>query len=86
MVKDWSLFYNWMELSRVSTELENYGATILPYELTSNAVKFDVWIAVRFILEKYGLWHYVENKESVIAAATVDGGELAWSSCNYLPE
>ncbi len=72
------LFYNRMELSRVSKELENYGATILPYELTSNAVKFDVRIADRFILEKYGLWHYVENKESVIAAATVDGGELAW--------
>ena len=72
------LFYNRMELSRLSKELEEYGATILPYQLTSNAVKFDIQPAVKFILERYGLWGYVENKESVIAAATVDGGELAW--------
>jgi hypothetical protein len=33
-------FYNRMELSCLSKVLEEYGSTILPYELTSNAVKF----------------------------------------------
>ncbi len=43
-----------------------------------NAIKFNIPYAVHCILERYGLWQYVENQESVIAAAKVDGGELAW--------
>ncbi len=49
-----------------------------PYRLTSKAVQFDVSTATCLILEKYGLWDYVENKQEVIVAATVDGGKLAW--------
>ncbi len=41
-------------------------------------MKFDVKTAVRWLLEKYGLWSYVERGDSVSTAATVDGGELAW--------
>jgi hypothetical protein len=72
------LFYNRMELSRLSRLLEQYGESILPFELTSNAIKFDLHAAVKFILQKYGLWDLVEQKQNVIVAATVDGGELAW--------
>jgi hypothetical protein len=72
------LFYSRMELGRLGRELEQYGEGILPFELTSNAVKFNILTAVHFILERYCLWDYVERKEEVITAATVDGGELAW--------
>ena len=58
--------------------LETYGSEILPFELTSNSVKFDLRRAVPWLLEKFGLWQYVERGELVTTAATVDGGELAW--------
>jgi hypothetical protein len=66
------------ELSRVSKLLENHGQQILPYELTSNAVKFDIKRAVPWLLRKFGLWEYVQRGEMVTTAATMDGGELAW--------
>ncbi len=72
------LFYNRMELSRLSRLLEQHGESILPFELTSNAIKFDLRAAVKFLLQKYGLWDLVAEKENVLVAATVDGGELAW--------
>jgi hypothetical protein len=49
----------------------------LQHKLTLNAIKFNIPYAVHFILERYGLWQYVEYQESVIAAAKVDGGKLA---------
>jgi hypothetical protein len=67
-----------MELSRFSRLLEQHGESILPFELTSNAIKFDLSAAVKFLLQKYGLWDLVAGKENVLVAATVDGGELAW--------
>jgi hypothetical protein len=33
---------------------------------------------VKWLLEKFGLWSYVEDKDIVTVAATVDAGELAW--------
>jgi hypothetical protein len=66
------------ELSRVSKLLENHGRQILPYEVSSNAVVFDIERAVPWLLEKFGLWEYVTSGEMVTVAATVDGGELAW--------
>ncbi len=33
---------------------------------------------MKWLLEQYGLWHYVANGEQVTVAATCDGGELAW--------
>ncbi len=59
--------------------LETYGSEILPFELTSNSVKFDLRRAVPWLLEKFDLWqYYVERGELVTTASTVDGGELAW--------
>jgi hypothetical protein len=66
------------ELSRLSKVLEDHAETLLPYEVTSNSVKFKLDRAVPWLLEKFGLWDYVERGEVVTAAATVDGGELAW--------
>jgi hypothetical protein len=51
---------------------------LLHYYHTSNAITFDVQIAVKWLLKKYGLWRYVHGGEMVTTAATVDGGELAW--------
>ncbi len=41
-------------------------------------MKFDVPTATTFLLKKYKLWNYVEYKQNVLLAATVDGGQLAW--------
>jgi hypothetical protein len=41
-------------------------------------VKLKIPTAICFNFERYGLWDYIERKEEVIAAATVDGGELTW--------
>jgi hypothetical protein len=72
------LFKSRQELSRLSKKLETYGSEILPFELTSNSIKFDLRRAVLWLLDKFGLWQYVERGELVTTAATVDGGELAW--------
>jgi hypothetical protein len=72
------LFKSRAELGRLSRKLENYATTLLPYVLTSNAITFDVQIAVKWLLKKYGLWRYVRRGKMVTTAATVDGGELAW--------
>ena len=58
--------------------MENYGKDFLPYELTDYSVKFCVKTAVKFLMEKYGLWERTMNKEIITMAATVDGGDLAW--------
>lgn len=72
------LFKSRQQLSRMSRLLEDHGGRIIPYQVTENAVKFDVKTAVKWLLEKYGLWSYVERGDTVSTAATVDGGELAW--------
>jgi len=66
------------ELSWLSKLLEDHGKTILPYQVTNNSVKFNLQCAVPWLLKKIGLWNYVREQELVTAAATVDGGELAW--------
>jgi hypothetical protein len=58
--------------------LESHGRKLLPYEVTSNSVKFDLRREVPWLLKKFGLWEFVERRELVTMAATVDGGELAW--------
>lgn len=58
--------------------LENNGCELLPYEISSKCVKFDLATAVLLLLEKFGLWKSVEKGELIAVAATVDGGELAW--------
>ena len=59
--------------------LEDYAGTIVPYEMTSNAVIFDVKTCVKSLLDQFSLWCHVERGEHIgTAAATVDGGELAW--------
>jgi len=72
------LFKNRQTLSRLSAQLEQYAGSILPYNITDNAVIFETKPAVRWLLQKYGLWDYVSNGENVQLAATVDGGELSW--------
>lgn len=72
------LFKSRQELSRLSKLLESHGGEILPYDLSSNSVKFDLRRAVPWLLDKFGLWSYVQRGELVTTAATVDGGELAW--------
>jgi hypothetical protein len=66
------------ELSRSSRKLEEHGAQFLPYTITENSVAFDVSHAVKFIMEKFGLWRYVENEDLITVAATVDEGDSAW--------
>jgi hypothetical protein len=72
------LFKSRQELSRLSKLLESHGAEILPYELSSNSVKFDLRRAVPWLLKQFKLWSHVQRGELVTTAATVDGGELAW--------
>jgi len=59
-------------------ELEAHGKKILPFELTTNSVKFNIPVAVKWLMEKHGLWDYVLDGDTVTMAATVDGGALAW--------
>ncbi len=42
------------------------------------SIKFDVHTAIKFLMEKHGLWQRVLDGQQVQMAATVDGGELAW--------
>jgi hypothetical protein len=69
------LFKSRQELRRLSWKLEEHGAQFLPYTITENSVAFDVNHAVKFILEKFGLWSYVENEDLITVVATVDGGD-----------
>jgi hypothetical protein len=72
------LYPSQFKLGRICRQLENYGKDFLPYELTDYSVKFCVKTAVKFLMEKYGLWERTMNKEIITMAATVDGGDLAW--------
>jgi len=72
------LFHNRQQLSRLSKMLEAHGKELLPYDVTSNSVKFDLTHAVPWLLKQFRSWEYVERGELVTVAATVDGGELAW--------
>ncbi len=67
-----------LDLSATTRQMETYGATILPYEISKTMVKVDVLTATKFLRKKYKLWDHVENGEEVLLAATVDGGQLAW--------
>jgi len=46
--------------------------------LNDNSVKFDVKHAIKFLLEKHGLWERTLNNQLVTMSATIDGGDLAW--------
>ena len=72
------LFQSRFQLTRLSRELETHAKTILPFELTTNSVKFNIPVAVKWLMEKHGLWNYVLSGDTVTMAATVDGGALAW--------
>ncbi len=72
------LFYSRHKLTKLCKMLEGYGKDLLPFTLTTNSVHFDVQTAVKFLLQKHGLWNNVINQERVLLAATVDGGDLAW--------
>ena len=72
------LFQSRFQLTRLSHELEAYAKTILPFDLTTNSVKFNIPVAVNWLMEKHGLWEYVLDGDTVTMAATVDGGALAW--------
>jgi len=66
------------KLSRLASELENYGKDFLPYIITKTSVQFDIKKCTTYLLKKFKLWDYVMAKEDVLLAATVDGGQLAW--------
>jgi hypothetical protein len=66
------------KLSRIARELESYDRALLPYELTSTSVRFDIKKATTYLLKKFKLWEHVINQENVLLAVTVDGGQLAW--------
>jgi len=67
------------KLGRLCRQLESYGAGILPYTITENSVKFNVRVAVEFLLKKHGLWEHVMSGNRTTVAATCDGGEITWS-------
>ncbi len=73
------LFQSRHKLGRLRRQLETFGHELLPFEITANSVKFDVERAIKFLLEKHGLWELVLQNSRVLMAATVDGGELPWS-------
>jgi uncharacterized protein CbrC (UPF0167 family) len=73
------LFASRHKLGRLCRQLETFGQNILPYQIFSNSVKFNVERAVQFLLERHGLWQAVLSEERVLLAATVDGGELSWN-------
>ena len=63
---------------KASKIIRSTWGKILPFELTTNSVKFNIHIAVKWLMEKHGLWDYVLDGDIVTMAATVDGGALAW--------
>jgi hypothetical protein len=74
------MFQSRAQLSRLCQKLVTYAGTILPHINTANSIQFDTATAVKWLLEKYGLWRYVEQREKRVAvAATVDGGWLGSS-------
>jgi hypothetical protein len=54
------------------------ASTIFAYEVTSKAVMLKVCTCVKWLwlLEKFGLWYYVEQENIVTMTTTIDGGEL----------
>jgi hypothetical protein len=72
------LFQSRYQIARLARELEMHGKTILPFVLTTNSVEFNIPVAVKWLMEKHGLWDYVLHGDIVTMAATVDGGALAW--------
>ena len=70
------LFKNRQELSRLSRKLEAHGGSVLPYVVNGNAVMFDVPTAVKWLLEKFGLWSYIVDEDIVTVAAAVDGAHV----------
>jgi hypothetical protein len=79
------LFQSRAQLSRAARKLEAYASTVLPHTIAANSIKFDIKIATKWLLQKYGLWRYVEQRERMVTvAATVDGGELAWKLTQIL--
>jgi hypothetical protein len=72
------LFNSRHKPSKLCRQLEEYGKDISPYRITENSTKFDVKTTIKFLLERHGLWDRVLNREHVLLAATVDGGDLAW--------
>ena len=72
------LFQSRFQITRLARDLELHAKTILPFELTTNSVKFNIPVAVKWLMEKHGLWEYVIDSDTVTMAATVDGGALAW--------
>jgi len=53
------LFQSRFQLSRLARKLEMHAKSILPFELTPNSVKFNIPVAVKWLMEKHGLWKYV---------------------------
>ncbi len=72
------IFAHRTRLSQLSRELESHAGQMIPYEITKNSIIFDIEVATKFLMERYGLWKYVEQNETALIAATVDGGQLAW--------
>jgi hypothetical protein len=67
------------KIGRLCRQLKAYGAGILPYTLTENSVKFDLKVAVEFLLKKHSLWEFVMSSDHATVAATCDEGEITWS-------
>ena len=65
-------------MTRLSHELEDYAKKILPFDLTTNSVKFSIPVAMKLLMDKHGHCEYVVDGDTVTMAATVDGGALAW--------
>jgi len=67
------------KIGTLCRQLKTYGASILPYTLMENSVKFDLKVAVDFLLKKHGLWEFVLSSDHTTVAATCDEGEITWS-------
>ncbi len=72
------LFQSQHKLSKLCRQLEAFGKELLPFKITENSMKFDIEHAIKFLLDKHGLWDLVLSNERAVRAATVDGGELSW--------
>jgi hypothetical protein len=73
------LFRSQFTFGWLRKKLEQYGSTLLPFQINDSCVKFDILQAVKFLLEHLGLWAYVESGDEVCMAATCDGADLAWN-------
>jgi hypothetical protein len=72
------IFAHRTRLSQLARELESHAEQMIPCEIAKTLFFFDIEVTTIFFMERYGLWKYIEQNETALIAAIVDGGQLAW--------